>query len=317
MTSPITKSKPTSINSSTPSIDLSFETNFGVKFKLLIKIWPLSPFDSNAPRILSFFRARNIKNKVTANQDKTSRTIAALRQEIQNLQLELMEYRQGKRVVGSDGLETTNDMYHENTMLAKENSHLRTRIKALQETVDVLTAKNSQLLADKEIGNWIRDQGQEGANNDISAMVQKYITEVEELRAKLLESEQTCEQLRKETARIKRMSQSVGSSFGTPTKGLWASPSPMVKDEDGDSGYSVQELIAMAKKDLEKNKEAKRKISVKDKGDEDKDANSADDEDDGSEEDDDDDDVEIEIDDDSDTGIYIDRLLKNRKLGTQ
>ena len=66
-------------------------------------------------------RARNIKNKVTANQDKTSRTILLLRQEIQNLQLELMEYKQGKRIIGMDGIETTNDMYHENTMLTKEN----------------------------------------------------------------------------------------------------------------------------------------------------------------------------------------------------
>ena len=56
-------------------------------------------------------RARNIKNKVIANQDKTSRTIAVLRQEIQHLQFELMEYRQGKRVMGEDGTETTNDMY--------------------------------------------------------------------------------------------------------------------------------------------------------------------------------------------------------------
>ena len=40
-------------------------------------------------------RARNIKNKVTANQDKTSRTIMILRQEIANLQFELMEYKQG------------------------------------------------------------------------------------------------------------------------------------------------------------------------------------------------------------------------------
>ena len=104
-------------------------------------------------------RARNIKNRVMANQDKTSRTIAVLRQEIHNLQFELMEYRQGKRVVGEDGTETTNDMYHENAMLTKENSNLRTRIKALQETVDVLTAKNSQLLVDKEVGNWIREKG--------------------------------------------------------------------------------------------------------------------------------------------------------------
>ena len=53
----------------------------------------------------------------------------------------------GKRLIGADGNETTNDMYHENTMLSKENSNLRTRIKAMQETIDHLTAKNSQLLA--------------------------------------------------------------------------------------------------------------------------------------------------------------------------
>jgi len=47
-------------------------------------------------------------------QDKTSRMILLLRQEIQNLQLELMEYKQGKRIMGSDGIETTNDMYHGN-----------------------------------------------------------------------------------------------------------------------------------------------------------------------------------------------------------
>ena len=94
-------------------------------------------------------RARNIKNRITANQDKTSRTIMLLRQEIANLQFELMEYRQGKRLIGADGTETTNDMYHENTMLAKENSNLRTRIKAMQETIDVLTAKNSQVNNEK------------------------------------------------------------------------------------------------------------------------------------------------------------------------
>merc|ERR1711981_1135831 len=137
-------------------------------------------------------RARNIKNRVMANQDKTSRTIAVLRQEIHNLQFELMEYRQGKCVVGEDGTESTNDMYHENAMLAKENSNLRTRIKALQETVDHLTAKNSQLLADKELGGWIKDAS--NADNDITAMVQKYITEIEEMRTKLLESENLCEQ---------------------------------------------------------------------------------------------------------------------------
>ena len=63
----------------------------------------------------------------------------------------------------------------------------------------------SQLLADKELGGWIKDAS--NADNDITAMVQKYITEIEEMRTKLLESENLCEQLRKETSRMKRMSQ--------------------------------------------------------------------------------------------------------------
>ena len=245
-------------------------------------------------------RARNIKNKVIANQDKTSRTIAVLRQEIHNLQFELMEYRQGKRVVGEDGTETTNDMYHENAMLTKENSNLRTRIKALQETVDVLTAKNSQLLVDKEIGNWIREGGNE-ANNDITAMVQKYISEVEELRAKLCESENVCEQMRKENTRIKRLSQSFGNSPLPKSSMIGGSPLPWsasgivpMHPENAESGYSVQGLIDMAKKDLEKNKEERKRKSSKMEApnspstrtavDEDKDCNSADDEDDDSEE---------------------------------
>ena len=38
-------------------------------------------------------RAKNIKNKVVANQDKTSRQIASLRSEITGLQKELNEYK--------------------------------------------------------------------------------------------------------------------------------------------------------------------------------------------------------------------------------
>ncbi len=38
-------------------------------------------------------RARNIKNKVSVNQDKTSKQISLLRQEILALQEELQEYK--------------------------------------------------------------------------------------------------------------------------------------------------------------------------------------------------------------------------------
>lgn len=39
-------------------------------------------------------RARNIKNRVQINQDKSSRTIASLRRQIEHLETELLEYKQ-------------------------------------------------------------------------------------------------------------------------------------------------------------------------------------------------------------------------------
>ncbi|CAH1965092.1 unnamed protein product [Acanthoscelides obtectus] len=143
-------------------------------------------------------RARNIKNKVFVNQDKSSKTIAQLKQQIAQLQLELVEYKQGKRIVREDGSETVNDMFYENGMLQSEISNLRTRVKALQETIDALTIKNTDLLVEKAAGNWISTPG---ADNDVTYLVQNYLKEIEELRAKLIESNNTCEQLRKQLSR--------------------------------------------------------------------------------------------------------------------
>jgi kinesin family protein 4/21/27 len=58
-------------------------------------------------------------------------------------------------MIGEDGVEVVNDMFHENTMLQTENNNLRTRVKAMQETVDALSSKNTQLLTEKAMGEWI------------------------------------------------------------------------------------------------------------------------------------------------------------------
>jgi len=201
-------------------------------------------------------RARNIRNKVTANQDKTSRTIMQLRAEIQNLQLEIMEYKQGKRLVGDEGDEGINDMYHENKLLSKETQNLRTRIKAMQETIEHLTSKNAQLMAEKEAGNWISTGSGGETNGDITGMISKYMSEIEDLRTKLCQSENLCEQLRKENSKVKRLS--TGLANGSMHNAPWLNDST-----HEESGYSVKELIEIAKTELERKREKMRKNSLK------------------------------------------------------
>jgi serine phosphatase RsbU (regulator of sigma subunit) len=104
----------------------------------------------------------------------------------------------GKRVVGEDGV---NDAWHENQMLNSELQSLRTRVKALSETVDVLTAKNSLLLAEKAAGQWMTS-GAAAAGGDVTGLVQGYHQEIEELRARLLEAEALYQQLKKRQMRV-------------------------------------------------------------------------------------------------------------------
>lgn len=56
---------------------------------------------------------------------------------------------QGKRIIDEEGVESINDMFHENAMLQTENNNLRVRIKAMQETVDALRARITQLVSDQ------------------------------------------------------------------------------------------------------------------------------------------------------------------------
>ncbi|XP_022094071.1 kinesin-like protein KIF21A isoform X3 [Acanthaster planci] len=136
-------------------------------------------------------RAKNIKNIVVANQDKTSRQLAALRNEIRQLQEELLEYKQGKRQVNAEGVEEINDLFHENTMLQTEIENLRQRVKAMQETIDSQTSRISVLVAEQaHLQLSSRAAGEEGGGGEeLMSMVEGYVKEIEDLRAKLVESE--------------------------------------------------------------------------------------------------------------------------------
>ncbi|XP_076590246.1 kinesin-like protein KIF21A isoform X4 [Chaetodon auriga] len=189
-------------------------------------------------------RARNIKNKVMVNQDKASQQISSLRTEIARLQMELMEYKTGKRMAGEDGVESFSDMFHENSMLQTENSNLRVRVKAMQETIDAQRARLTQLLSDQ--ANQALTRAGEGGTEEIGNMIQSYIKEIEDLRAKLLESEAVNEHLRKNLSRASTRQ----SFYGGP--GSFSSTALAPEKETSD-------IIEMAKKDLEKLKKREKK----------------------------------------------------------
>uniref|UniRef100_A0A6Q2Y037 Kinesin motor domain-containing protein n=1 Tax=Esox lucius TaxID=8010 RepID=A0A6Q2Y037_ESOLU len=189
-------------------------------------------------------RARNIRNKVVVNQDKTSQQISALRAEIARLQTELMEYKAGKRVAGEDGSEGFSDLFQENSMLQKDNDTLRMRVKAMQETIDHLNTRVTTLLAN-EVGE---------GNEEIGTLIQNYIREIEELRSKLLESEAMNECLRRSVTRLSSRSQFPASASHSASPGnhqLGSSPSLSMEAE-------MTDVIRRAKMDIERLKKKER-----------------------------------------------------------
>uniref|UniRef100_A0A8C3HBY4 Kinesin family member 21A n=1 Tax=Chrysemys picta bellii TaxID=8478 RepID=A0A8C3HBY4_CHRPI len=206
-------------------------------------------------------RARNIKNKVMVNQDRASQQINGLRGEIARLQMELMEYKTGKRIIDEEGIESVNDMYHENAMLQTENNNLRVRIKAMQETVDALRARITQLMSDQ--ANQVLARAGDG-NEEISNMIHNYIKEIEDLRAKLLESEAVNENLRRSLSRASTRP----SYFGGPSA---FSASVLSSEKE------TLEILDIAKKDLEKLKKKEKKKKKSDHEDEEEDEDEDDD----------------------------------------
>ncbi|XP_061583678.1 kinesin-like protein KIF21B isoform X1 [Cololabis saira] len=196
-------------------------------------------------------RARNIKNKVVVNQDKTSQQISALRAEIARLQMELMEYKAGKRVACEDGSEGYSDLYQENAMLQRESDTLRLRVKAMQETIDHLNARVTHLLANEV--STLLTKSSEG-NEEIGALVHNYIQEVEGLRTKLLESESMNESLRRQMTRLSCRSP-FPTSVLSPAPGHppGSSPAPMSMEAE------MTDVLRRAKMDIERLKKKERR----------------------------------------------------------
>jgi len=163
----------------------------------------ISPSDRDFMETLSTLkyanRARNIKNKVVVNQDSSSKQIRSLRQQIDSLQLELTEYKTGKKAAGGEADDYNNDLQNENKMLLADNRSLRSKMKALQETVNVLNDEIVSLKT-KQACSEINDSGAGGDSNGsgsaVESMIGHYIKEIESLRSKLIESEAACSSLR-------------------------------------------------------------------------------------------------------------------------
>ncbi|GBP38725.1 Kinesin-like protein KIF21B [Eumeta japonica] len=174
-------------------------------------------------------RARNIKNKLVVNQDLSARTIQQLRREVARLQLELQEFRQGKRVpraADADGggdlpEDGFSDLYHENLALRAEAEALRTRLKAAQGTVDQLSRRNADLLAERALAP-LTAPGEPPTPSDCSlaTLVGGYVAEVEELRAKLIEANGMYEAARRRESRVRSQHNSTATLLNDAKRDL-------------------------------------------------------------------------------------------------
>ncbi|KAG9328661.1 hypothetical protein JZ751_011524 [Albula glossodonta] len=134
-----------------------------------------------------------------------------------------------------DFMETLNTLKY-----ANRARNIKNRV---METIDAQRARLTQLLSDQ--ANQVLAKAGEG-NEAIENMIQNYIKEIEDLRAKLLESEAVNENLRKSLSRASCHS----PYYGGPTS---YSSSLLAPEKE------TSDIIEIAKKDLEKLKKKERK----------------------------------------------------------
>ncbi|OTF78349.1 hypothetical protein BLA29_001187 [Euroglyphus maynei] len=169
----------------------------------------ISPCDRDFVETLNTLRyanrAKNIKNKVTANQDSQTQLINELRRQIMQLQLENQELRQGKLFVKNDGEVELNDVYHENEMLRRELNNANVRIKALNTRLTDVNDENINLkekMAIQQIANGNANISNQTGNEDAAeSLIKGYLKEISDLRSKVVESEHLITHYRKQLNR--------------------------------------------------------------------------------------------------------------------
>ncbi|UYV60220.1 KIF21B [Cordylochernes scorpioides] len=189
----------------------------------------ISPCDRDFMETLNTLRyanrAKNIRNRLVANQDKFSQTVSALRAQIKQLELELLEFKQA------------------------ENSNLRAKVKALQEALDFANSHNAQLMAERVT----LEHGSNGEINGeaISELVQGYLKEIEQLRSKLLEQEKMCSTLH----RHHQPKSPVTARIWSKLRKLKCSPSSTLQ-EGQENGHEEMEENGQAEEEDEESSES-------------------------------------------------------------
>lgn len=141
-------------------------------------------------------------------------------------------------------------MFHENTVLQSELNNLRTRVKAMQGTIDQLTQKNSELLTERAMSSWIKLEDENESMTSVAEMIQNYLREIEDLRSKLLEANNMYEMLKKNYATASKNQHMSKSLILTPDVSLLDTSSQVLNNAKKEL-YKEKEMLARSMGEME------------------------------------------------------------------
>lgn len=156
-----------------------------------IMIACVSPSDSDFMETLNTLkyanRARNIKNKITQNQDSSSKQLALLRTKLSQALAELALYKSngaacnaaGDQGKSSADVTAYNDMFQENYMLQEEVKRVKNKLKELQ---DIIERQKARLVA-------LQMENVDSSDIESKDIIQNYLTEIEDLKNRLAQAE--------------------------------------------------------------------------------------------------------------------------------